>query len=294
MSNVRSSLRAPVSPLPPPVQEPPCATCAAAAPKTFDQFVKEQIGALPTDISEAGKQSAVRRKDLHQRLVKEQGYGLYYGTEGKWRPRTDAPDLKHPMSGSNCLAWALEVTGDAFKAAGQEAEWKKIQAVVKKDPRGTTLARELQARGWTAVYWNPDVEHPVDGGAWKLNAKKAAKNGGYYERYGGPKRIDDAVVNYTPNPLKKTIEDDASYARLEKVPFYFGLAEGGMHTFVGGNGNVSEFHWDRPGTDPDAIEVTRLDTWYDDSDVASGGRRYQYAEGVLMIPPGEWAKTKGP
>jgi len=264
---------------------------AVASPNEgFQSFVMARIGPLPKTLPEAGRASLAGRKALHDELVESTGFGLYYGTEGFWRPATDAPGLTHPMAGSNCFAWALEVLGDAFRASNRAATWRAVEQVVRRDVRGTTLARELQARGWTVVYWNPDVEHPVDGGLWKNNYRIAARGGGYYARFGGPTRVDDVIVNYQPNPLADTPVDTTKYDKLKDVPFYFGVAEGGMHTFVGANGKVSEMHWTADGTDKNAIEEIELRDWYDDSGIAEGGRRTQWAEGLLVIPPGLWKK----
>jgi hypothetical protein len=259
----------------------------------FEAFVAKSIGALPHDLAQAGRASATRRKHLHDQLIDDEGFGLYYGTEGEWRPKKDAPGVKHPMIGSNCFAWSLEVTGDAFRAAGQASDWRAMAAVVRKDVRGTTFARVLQEHGWTIVYWNPDVDHPVDGKAWKGNYNVAVRHGGYYARLGGPTRVDDVIVNYTPNPNESTEQDLTAYARLKDVPFYFGVAEGGTHTFVGFEGKVSEFHWTADGNDKDALTEVELKDWYDDSGIADGGRRTQWSDGVLAIPPGVWQATRG-
>jgi hypothetical protein len=264
---------------------------AVATPnEAFQAFVMERIGPLPAGLAEAGRASLQGRKRLHDQLIDSEGFGLYYGTEGTWRPAKDAPNVKHPMAGSNCFAWALEVMGDAFRASSRGAMWREIERVVRKDVRGTTLARQLEERGWTVIYWNPDVEHPVDGGAWKNNYLIAAGGGGYYARHGGPRSIDDVIVNYQPNPKADTKAEKSAYAKLKDIPFYFGLAEGGTHTFVGANGLVSEMHWEADGNDKSAIEEVPLEDWYDDSDIASGGRRTQWAEGLLLIPPGLWKK----
>src|SRR5262249_54530899 len=81
--------------------------------EAFGATVMSRMGALPNDLAQAGKESAARRKHLHEQLIDDEGFGLYYGTEGEWRPNKDAKGLKHPMVGSNCFAWSLEITGDA-------------------------------------------------------------------------------------------------------------------------------------------------------------------------------------
>ena len=48
---------------------------------------------------------------------------------------------------------------------------------------------------------------------------------------------------------------------LEKVPFFFGLAKGGVHTFVGTRAQVNELHWAQDPTSTRVIEQTPLATW---------------------------------
>ena len=75
----------------------------------------------------------------------------------------------------------------------------------------------------------------------------------------------------------KTIrrEDLTGVEQLKKVPFFFGLARGGTHTFVGQNGRVNEFHWDRNPDDKTAIEERPL-------------TEFPWNSGILMVPPGSW------
>ena len=298
---MRTSL-IPAPATPPPQEAVPINACRTCNPTDspavkYQKFVAEKMGKLPASLGEAGKISAQTRKNLHEQLIKKTGVGLYYGDRGEWRP---GKATDHPTHGSNCLDYSLEVLGDAFRAGGKSAEWDAIAAVVKKDPRGTTLARELQKRGWTTMYWAPDVENPGDGKSYVGNYN-AAKAKGYYAKAGGPTKVDELLVNYAPNPDGSAIDDKELAAstkkleRLGRVPFYFGLTEGGMHTFVGGNGRVSEMHWDKPATDPGIIEVTPLGEWFDDTHTRRDEdgqlieRRIGWAEGLIMIPPGDWA-----
>lgn len=65
--------------------------------------------------------------------------------------------------------------------------------------------------------------------------------------------------------------------KLKQVPFFFGLARGGTHTFVGQDGRVNEFHWDAMPNDKNAIEEQPLQT-------------FPWNSGLIMVPPGTWPK----
>lgn len=68
-----------------------------------------------------------------------------------------------------------------------------------------------------------------------------------------------------------------------------------MHTFVGYDGNVGEFHWtatgrEKEGEEDAAIEVTPLEKWFHDEE----DRRYGWSDGVVAIPPGVWEAAANP
>ena len=63
--------------------------------------------------------------------------------------------------------------------------------------------------------------------------------------------------------------------QLEKVPFWFGVAKGGMHTFVGSGSTVNEFHWSDDPDSTNAIDETPL-------------AKFAWESGVIMVPPGTW------
>ncbi|RME74119.1 MAG: hypothetical protein D6776_05840 [Planctomycetota bacterium] len=83
------------------------------------------------------------------------------------------------------------------------------------------------------------------------------------------------MTDYRPTPGAGTKLDTSGYEKLKKVPFFFGLARGGMHTFVGQNGRVNEFHWTSMPDNPDAIEERPLP-------------EFPWNSGVIMVPPGTW------
>ena len=64
--------------------------------------------------------------------------------------------------------------------------------------------------------------------------------------------------------------------RLERIPFWYGLARGGRHTFLKHNGVVSEFHYVSDPDDADAITEEPL-------------AEFDWLSGVIMVPPGSWS-----
>lgn len=61
------------------------------------------------------------------------------------------------------------------------------------------------------------------------------------------------------------------------MPFFFGLAKGGVHTFAGRDGKVSEFHRSEMPDSKHAIEETPLENW-------------GWNSGMIMVPPGTWPR----
>lgn len=237
-------------------------------------------------LAAGGAQSIAMRMQQHTESIEKTGVGTYYGDHSSFKsmdanakkewiaanakPGTTPPTPKE----SSCIGWAMENVGAAYAAAGKSARWKEIQAhVVANGSKGTELAKELKKDGWEAVYWNPDAKNPDDGNAeHSFSAVQVARGNGYYGI-----KVDHTVQNYRPTAGKSTTEDQTGTAKLDKVPFFFGLAKGGMHTFVGREGKVNEFHWSEMPNSGHAIEERKL-------------KEFPWNSGVIMVPPGTWPK----
>lgn len=136
------------------------------------------------------------------------------------------------------------------------------------------LAKELKKDGWQSIYWNPDAKNPDDGNPeHSFSALQVSRGKGYYGM-----EIDATVQNYRPTSGKSTRQDLSGINKLNDVPFFFGLAKGGIHTFVGRSGNVNEFHWSETPDSKHAIQETPLKDW-------------GWNSGVIMVPPGTWPKS---
>jgi len=241
--------------------------------------------------AEGGKAALNQKMQGHFDAIDKTGVGLYYGDHSSYKSMKPAEReawiAANKTAGTNppapkqssCIGWAMENVKAAYVAAGKEARWSQIERIVSSQGmKGTDLAKELQKDGWESVYWNPDAKNPDDGnGEHSFSASQVAKGKPYYGI-----KVDHQVIDYRPSGLAKpgkqpTTQNLEGIKKLEQAPFFFGLAKGGMHTFVGQQGRVNEFHWDRNPDQKDAIEERPL-------------TEFPWNSGVIMLPPGTWPK----
>ncbi|MEW5738604.1 MAG: LysM domain-containing protein [Myxococcota bacterium] len=238
-------------------------------------------------LAAGGAQSIELRTKRHLDSIEKTGIGTYYGDHSSWKSM-DAnarkewiqanlkPGATAPSAGSikenSCIGWAMENVGAAYAAAGKSERWSEImQIVTSKGSKGIDLAKELKKDGWQAIYWNPDAKNPSDGNPeHSFSAVQVNRGNGYYGV-----AIDAQVTNYRPTEGKGTKQDMSGIEKLREVPFFFGMAKGGMHTFVGRKGEVNEFHWAEMPNSTRAIEQTPLE-------------KFGWNSGLIMVPPGTW------
>jgi LysM repeat protein len=248
----------------------------------------ESLGAK---LAAGGAQSIELRMKQHNDAIEKTGVGTYFGDHSSWKSMSAAdkqqwladnakPGVKPPSASSikenSCIGWAMENVGAAYAAAGKSARWAEIMStVVAKGSKGTDLAKELKKDGWQSVYWNPDAKNPNDGNAeHSFSAVQAARGKGYYGI-----DVDAQVVNYRPTDGMGTKQDMSGIEKLREVPFFFGLAKGGVHTFVGRKGEVNEFHWSEMPNSSHAIQQTPLE-------------QFGWNSGLIMVPPGTWPTSR--
>lgn len=234
-------------------------------------------------LAKGGQDSMNVRWNAHLAAINATGIGVYYGSSSafhgmtaqqrqQWIARTHTPGTTPGAPQvSSCIGWAMEHVEAAYVAAGMQDRWREVEKTVStNDFKGTVLAQELQKDGWQAVYFNPDTKRPPDrDGEHPTTAKTVQRGEPYYGI-----NVDHQVVNY--NRTRPGDPADATGVdRLKQVPFFFGVARGGMHTFVGQNGRVNEFHFDRMPNDRGAITETPLES-------------FGWNSGVVMVPPGSW------
>lgn len=244
---------------------------------------------LGNTLATAGAQSIELRTKKHLDAIEKTGIGTYFGDHSSWKsmdaaskqqwidnnlkPGATAPSASS-IKESSCIGWAMENVGAAYAAAGKTERWNEImRTVVAKGSKGIDLAKELKKDGWQSVYWNPDAKNPDDGNPeHSFSAVQVGRGKGYYGV-----DIDAQVLNYRPTAGKNTRQDMSGIEKLREVPFFFGMAKGGMHTFVGRKGEVNEFHWSEMPNSTRAIEQTPLE-------------KFGWNSGLIMVPPGTWPK----
>lgn len=242
------------------------------------------LRSLGDRMAEGGKASIQNSTQGHLDAIDKTGVGLFYGDHSGYKQASPAqreaylqsiakPDATIPKpEESSCITWAMRHVKAAYTAAGKTQRWNQIaKTVYQNGTKGTDLAKELQKDGWSAVYFNPDPAKNADGNSEHSYSAAMVKRGKPY--YGV--KVDDQVLNYRPAPGSSTQSDTAGLDKLADTRFWFGLARGGQHTFVGHGDTVNEFHWDRNPGDRDAIEERKL-------------ADFPWLSGLIMVPPGDW------
>jgi RHS repeat-associated protein len=182
------------------------------------------------------------------------------------------------MKGYGCVSWVMRVLEAGFKKAGAETEWADIRkTVASKNGYGTVLLKELQDRGWTILYLNKDVaENVTEKGydsayEWRLIRRDAV-----FKNYGGIK-ADDTITNFLPARGSKTTEDLSGIRKLEQVPFYVGIVEGGYHVFSGQNGDINDFHVNNNPNRKNTVDERPILEFFKG-----------WHSGFVAVPPGYW------
>ncbi|MBV1858807.1 MAG: hypothetical protein KUG77_10375 [Nannocystaceae bacterium] len=218
---------------------------------------------MSMQLARAGKEAIESKTKAHRDAISSRGYGTHYGDHSSYTPPAGASVTK-----SSCVVWAMECAEYAFDKVGRGAVWDQVAKVTRRNQlKGTFLIRELIARGWTGIYWNPDVTDKSDG-EHSYSAHIARTKKTYYNL-----PVSDMVLDYRRRPVNM-----AGLNKLDKVPFWVGCARGGSHVFCGTGGNVSEFHWTAAATNPKAMELVAL-------------KDYAWMSGIIAVPPTVWQST---
>jgi hypothetical protein len=266
------------------------------------------------ELAELGDRSITENSKAHKTAIENTGIGLYYGdhspfhdsilrgdqsglqtqldamTSGNWRLDSFEPGsvILESSAGqaarvreSSCIGWVIENVKAAYEGAGLEVRFAEISRRVKEaDLRGTVLCEELQEDGWIAVFYCPRRADDLaaSGEREKLAALNMARAGArvwkspVLESTGV--RCDAVISGY--REVQPDNETAALLEKLENVPFFVGVANGGIHTFVGHRGSVCDFHWTAQPDDKDAMTENPIREW-------------KWDTGLYMVPPGYWA-----
>ncbi|MGH8685731.1 MAG: hypothetical protein ACREUM_10325 [Nitrosospira sp.] len=264
-------------------------------------------------VAELGDKSITDNSNAHKSAIDNTGVGIYYGDHSPFHDdilRGDLPALQTQLDAmsagnwrmaalepgsvaikstsgqsarlqeSSCIGWVIQNVKAAYEGAGNGARFAEINRKVKDaDLRGTVLCEELQKDGWTAVFYSPrTAEDLADSGEReKLGALNMAKAGSRVWKSPIPEssgvRCDALISGY--RGITPDSNTEALLKKLENAPFFVGVANGGIHTFVGHNGSVCDFHWKAQPDDKDAMTENPVREWVWDT-------------GLYMVPPGYW------
>jgi hypothetical protein len=246
----------------------------------------------PVPLGVAGERSVRKLSQLHWDAVERSGIGPYFGSamdagpgysEKLWQLKPSHRDawvdrylpdhrpaggkpmvMPHLVRSFIGIDWVLEHVKAAYVGAGRSERYEEIAKVVKKhDFRGLALARELQRDGWTALYFNPDVENPNDRDpADSVEHKRSKRQVDHEGTYGvGRYKIaiapEHQLLNYRRTPVvgkdgavSNPAPDLSAVKKLRKIPFGVLIAKQGIHTAVVVRGDVNDAHviaapWER-------------------------------------------------
>lgn len=168
----------------------------------------------------------------------------------------------------------------SLRGGGYGGRFAEINSRVKDaDLRGTVLCEELQKDGWTAIFYCPrTAEDLADSNEReKLGALNMAKAGTRVWKSPIPGsngvHCDAVITGYRGvTPDRNTL---MMLEKLENIPFFVGVANGGIHTFVGHKGSVCDFHWTAQPDDKDAMTENPV-------------RQWKWDTGLYLVPPGYW------
>jgi hypothetical protein len=220
--------------------------------------------------------AAAKGRDV---LLEHQERVAATGTRTIQGPRCSSPV---PGVGSvDCTTYILGVLREAFAAKKHSLTWDKVMDTARKASppgklEGTEVLEALQSEaGWEAVFWSPDPRNPADRTPEHPAAYKQVRTTGKYSPAGVNIPVDPSksVINYRrTDPAAK--RDISGIERLQRLQFGVLATRGGIHMGLIINGSVYEVHWDKPASDPTAIEATPLETW-------------AWQSGVIVAPKGD-------
>lgn len=256
------------------------------APPVVSRLLTAPPSALGERLGLAGWRALRDKRRDHLTALYETGVGRYFGDHSPFQSLSPAERREwiaqhkragtdpQPPRSSSCIGWALECVAAAYAGAGRDVS--PIRAQVAASGKGTDLARALIQDGWTGIYWNPDARTPADGSdEHPFSAARARSAGTYYGL-----RVEGMVLDFRPAPGSSTRRDGSGLVRLAQVPFWFGLARGGTHTFVGYGSTISELHWAHMPDSPTVIEESPFEDFH-------------WLSGLIVVPPGTW-RAPGP
>jgi hypothetical protein len=217
--------------------------------------------------------AAAKGRDVlleHQERVAATGTGTIQGN------RCVSP-LPVGVRSADCTTYVLDVLTSAFAAKGHSSTWANVMSMARTASgpgglKGTEVLEALQSEaGWEGVFWSPDPRNPRDTSPEHPAAFKQVREQGTY--YGITVDPSKSVINYRRTDPAAT-RDLSGIERLQRLQFGVLATRGGTHMALIINGSVYEVHWDKPASDPKAIEATPLE-------------KFAWQSGVIVAPKGD-------
>lgn len=200
------------------------------------------------------------------------------------QPASIAEEMMAQFEPMSCVGFALRCLRTGFRAAGQEAIWKKVADFTRANGQGgLALQHALRGLGWRTLYWNPSSRSSAQvdeqekarwpdnpSYIWGYHAARlntVLRRGTYLENV-----VDDArtLVDFGRN-----VPGD-----FKRVPLFLGTAHGGYHVFTGAKGIVAEGHSARAITDYNTVETAYFNP------LEQGGAPRGTFSGLISVPPG--------
>ncbi len=237
---------------------------------------------------------------IHKEMVRKGGVGYFYGEKSDYAQKGDryrtaflADNAKpgyRPQTSTSCVGFAMRVLRRGYEVAGMTARWNQIENyLVNHAALGTDLLRFLQQDGWEAVYFNADTSYRPNEIKW---AKGKIDARGEFQMMLAKGRLYQLDINHRLlnfNPMTSStgtrVSPDGLTAlkRLEKVPFWVAVANGGYHVTTGFGLTVSESKLSKQPTNENLIQQSSFKEWVRDDSAHA-----PYMSGVIMVPPKTW------
>jgi hypothetical protein len=222
--------------------------------------------------------------------------------------RNHLPDDTSGRTTTDCITYVAMVLTKAYEMVNRKVDADGIRRnLAANRARGLPLARHLVDKlGWSAHYWNPDVNHPDDGkyGEHNYTYWDAVKTRRYYSTrpWGqGGVALKGFIVNYRPatdyavnlaytdrktgmRHNYATPPEFGAYNDFKQVRFAYGIARGGDHTFMCSFGYVFEVHYTAIGNnayDFFADPTGRGDDLYSRTELP----QFIWNSGIMVTPP---------
>ncbi len=261
------------------------------------------------NVAEATLRSVSQTIENHFDAISRTGIGIMYGPRSRYASLTDSEKLKfieqnkkfaakiiEPVE-TSCIGFVQSQLRIGYQEAGLGDRFKEIDKVIYGNSgQGTYLINELKKDGWKTIYWNPDKRDPTERvvkpsisndhhiWTWAMlrDGHKYMQDVMSYGKVFPGIAVDFMALDFRPTNPKKTKLNEVAFKKLQELPFFVGVANGGYHVYMGSHGMIIESHSTRNPTDATNIELRPFNQF-------GMLKNEGYLSGVIAVPPGPWA-----